>query len=52
MARIYVTGFSCFGSVDANPTEELIQELTKRVQQPGIIYVNLFQTDLLVSIFI
>jgi len=33
MAKIYVTGFSCFGAVTSNPTEELIQELTKHVQQ-------------------
>ncbi|KAL4525796.1 hypothetical protein Ndes2437A_g04229 [Nannochloris sp. 'desiccata'] len=33
MARIYLTGFSCFGTIASNPTEELIQELIKHVQQ-------------------
>lgn len=41
MARIYLTGFSCFGTIASNPTEELIQELIKHVQQQqqGTIHI-------------
>ena len=33
MAKIFVTGFSCFGSIKCNPTEDLVQELTKCVER-------------------